>query len=86
MSEQAPNIESFRGNGLLRYSKEKRMIISDHPRKPVAWRYQRKVGWGDVWRLAETDPMEPGFFESPDEWTVQPLFPAPPSRVQAVGE
>jgi hypothetical protein len=42
--------------------------------KIVAWRYQRREGWGDVWRLTEINPMDLGFFEMPDDWTVQPLF------------
>ena len=42
---------------------------------PVAWRYQRNVGWGDIWRLSEVDPSQhDGFFETPSSWTVQPLY------------
>lgn len=26
--------------------------------EPVAWRYQGRVGWGDVWRLSEVDPAK----------------------------
>jgi len=46
--------------------------------KPVAWRYQRKEGWGNLWRLSEIDPTQhEGFFETPDSWTVQPLYALP---------
>jgi hypothetical protein len=44
--------------------------------QPVAWRYQGRVGWGDVWRLSEVDPTQhEGFFESPEGWIVEPLYP-----------
>lgn len=38
--------------------------------EPVAWRYQRNEGWGDIWRAVTVAPT----FEAPDEWTVQPLY------------
>jgi len=41
--------------------------------EPVAWRYQRKEGWGDIWRSNTVLPT----FESPEEWTVQPLYASP---------
>jgi Lar family restriction alleviation protein len=42
--------------------------------EPVAWRYQHRLGWGDVWRVSDVDPMTPGFFETPSIWTVEPLY------------
>lgn len=39
--------------------------------KIVAWRYQRKEGWGDIWRI-HNDPTPP-FFETPSDWTLQAL-------------
>jgi hypothetical protein len=51
---------------------------AQRPKEPVAWRYQGRVGWGDVWRLSEIDPTKTeGFFESPEGWVVQPLFASP---------
>jgi hypothetical protein len=35
----------------------------------VAWRYQRKEGWGDVWRVADILPT----FEAPEHWVVEAL-------------
>jgi hypothetical protein len=37
------------------------------------WRYQGKEGWGDIWRETTIDPATTGFFESPDDWTVERL-------------
>lgn len=39
----------------------------------AAWRYQRKVGWGGVWRASTEKPV----FETPDDWTVEPLYAVP---------
>lgn len=38
------------------------------------WRYQRKESWGDIWRQTNEDPNRPGFFENPDDWTVEGLL------------
>jgi hypothetical protein len=61
--------------------KEIGAVVGGHaqrPKEPVAWRYQGRVGWGDVWRLSEIDPTKTeGFFESPEGWVVQPLFASP---------
>jgi hypothetical protein len=43
--------------------------------KPVAWRYQRKEGWDDIWRYATIKPD----FETPYDWVVQPLYAAQPA-------
>lgn len=37
--------------------------------RTVAWRYQRKEGWGDIWRVADILPT----FETPEHWTVEAL-------------
>jgi hypothetical protein len=42
--------------------------------EPVAWRYQGRAGWGDIWRCT-TVPVS---FETPDDWIVQPLYVALP--------
>jgi hypothetical protein len=61
---------------------------AQRPKEPVAWRYQGRVGWGDVWRLSEIDPTKTeGFFESPEGWVVQPLFASPDtSTVRETGK
>lgn len=41
--------------------------------KPIAWRYQRKEGWEDVWRYS-TSPITDQDFETPSDWTVEPLY------------
>lgn len=38
---------------------------------PPKWRYQRKEGWGDIWRETEQDPNAAGVFETPGDWTVE---------------
>jgi hypothetical protein len=40
---------------------------------PSAWRYQRKIGWGDIWRTTTEDPSQEGFFETPGDWRVEPV-------------
>lgn len=35
----------------------------------VAWRYQRKEGWGDIWRVTTVLPT----FETPADWRVDAL-------------
>jgi hypothetical protein len=37
------------------------------------WRYQRKEGWGDIWRTTTENPFREGFFEAPDDWRVERL-------------
>lgn len=35
----------------------------------VAWRYQGKEGWGNIWRVTNILPT----FETPANWTVEAL-------------
>jgi hypothetical protein len=45
--------------------------VAQQQPEPVAWRYQRK-DWGGIWR-STTVPVS---FETPNDWTVQPLYTA----------
>ena len=49
--------------------------------EPVAWRYQRKEGWGDTWRYWNNPCLGPNEFETPDDWITQPLYDAPAQAV-----
>lgn len=57
-----------------------RATASPDVAQPVAWRYQRKVGWGDIWR-STTVPVS---FETPNDWTIQPLYASQPSPAATV--
>jgi hypothetical protein len=50
--------------------------LRDQEPKAIAWRYQRREGWGSIWRYTQELPID---FEKPEDWIAQPLYAGAPA-------